>query len=70
MARMAGMARLYDSHGSHGSLVRTLSKLSSTYRDFTFKKLTRLCITQDRRYLAIVVIGLTGDNASFLFLLW
>ena len=28
---------------------------SSTNRDFTFKKLTRLCITQDRRFLAIGV---------------
>ena len=27
MACMAHMARLYDSHGSHGSLARTLSKL-------------------------------------------
>ena len=28
---MARMARLYDSHGSHGSLARTLSKLSESH---------------------------------------
>lgn len=32
-------------------------EVQRTGMDFTFKKLTRLCITKDRRFLAIGIIG-------------
>ena len=37
--------------------IETFNINVQAYRDFTFKKLTRLSITQDRRFLVIGVIG-------------